>query len=160
MTASTFRSVLPWLVSVLAVGLHNVAVVRVSQDPAALAEQDSEEEEAMKIHYLEVVTPDVDAKCAALAELHGVTFGKPAAELGNARTAALEGGGSIGVRAPMHEAESPVVRPYLLVDDVAAATEAAEAAGGEIMLPPTEIHGRGRFSIYAHGGIQHGLWQL
>ncbi len=116
--------------------------------------------ETMQVQYLEIVTPEVDATCAALAKLHGVTFGKPEAGLGNARTAALHGGGRIGVRAPMHESEEPVVRPYVLVSDIEAAVAAVQAAGGEIAHPPLEIPGHGRFAIYIQGGIQHGLWQL
>ena len=114
----------------------------------------------MQVHYLEIVTPDVDATCGALEKLHGVSFSAPEAELGNARTAELAGGGLIGVRAPMHEMEEPVVRPYVLVDDIKAAAEAAEAAGGEIAHPPMEIPGHGKFAIYIQGGIHHGLWEL
>ncbi|MEQ8762718.1 MAG: hydroxylase [Planctomycetota bacterium] len=114
----------------------------------------------MKIHYLEIVTPDVDATCRSLEKQHSVTFGKPVPELGNARTAELRGGGSIGVRAPMREDEESVVRPYILVEDIDAAVDAAKEAGGQIALPPTEIPGRGKFAIYFQGGIQHGLWQL
>ncbi len=113
----------------------------------------------MQVHYLEVVTPEVDATCAALAKLHGVTFSEPEAGLGNARTAALANGGRIGVRAPMHEAEEPVARPYLLVDDIEAAAAAAVEAGGEIAHPPMELPGHGTFAIYIQGGIHHGLWQ-
>jgi len=129
------------------------------QDRPAPAVQETKEE-AMQIQYLEIVTPDVDATCASLEKLHGVRFGRPEAWLGNARTAALGGGGRIGVRAPMRETEEPVVRPYVLVDDIAAAVEAAEAAGAEIALPPTEIQGHGTFAIYLQGGIDHGLWEL
>ena len=60
----------------------------------------------------------------------------------------------------MHEAEDPVVRPYLLVDDIEAAVEAAKEAGGEIAHPPMEIPGHGKFAIYIQGGIQTGLWQV
>ncbi|MFP3940125.1 MAG: hypothetical protein ACLF0P_07455 [Thermoanaerobaculia bacterium] len=42
----------------------------------------------------------------------------------------------------------------------AAAVNAAEAAGGEVAVPPTEIPGHGTFAIYFLGGIQHGLWEL
>ncbi|HXI04072.1 MAG TPA: hypothetical protein VNI57_12925, partial [Candidatus Saccharimonadales bacterium] len=72
----------------------------------------------MQIHYLEIVTREVDAVCATYAAAHGVRFGEPDEGLGNARTAPLPGGGLVGVRAPMHETEQPVVRPYWLVDDV------------------------------------------
>ena len=114
----------------------------------------------MQIHYLEIVTPDVEETCAALARLHGVAFGAPEAGLGNARTARLGDGGTVGVRAPMHETEEPVVRPYLLVADIEAAAKAAEASGGSIAHPPLEIPGHGTFAIYFQGGIQYGLWQV
>ena len=114
----------------------------------------------MQIHYLEIVTPDVDGVCAIYEKLHGVSFGEPEAGLGNARTATLANGGLIGVRAPMHDAEEPVVRPYLLVDDIEAAVKAAAAAGGEIAHPALELPGYGTFAIYIQGGIHFGLWQL
>jgi len=114
----------------------------------------------MKVHYLEIVTPEVASTCNTLESLHGVRFGEPEPALGNARTAEIAGGGCIGVRAPMRETEEPVVRPYVLVDDVAAAAAAAEAAGAEIAHPPLEIPGQGKFAIYILGGIHHGLWEL
>ncbi len=114
----------------------------------------------MQVQYLEIVTPDVDAVCSTFARLHGVNFSEPESGLGKARTAPLPGGGLLGVRAPMHEREKPVVRPYILVDDIDAAAEAAQAAGGEIAHPPMEIPGHGRFAIFIQGGIHHGLWQL
>ena len=114
----------------------------------------------MQIHYLEIVTKEVDAVCAAYTAANGVQFGEPVAGLGNARTAALLGGGMVGVRAPMHESEEPVVRPYWLVDDIKAAVAAAVEVGGEIAHPPMEIPGHGTFAIYIQGGIHHGLWQL
>jgi predicted enzyme related to lactoylglutathione lyase len=114
----------------------------------------------MQIHYLEIVTKEVDAVCAAYAAATGVQFGSSDAGLGNARTTALPGGGLVGVRAPMHESEEPVVRPYWLVDDIEAALAAAVEAGGEIAHPPMEIPGHGTFAIYIHGGIHHGLWKL
>lgn len=113
----------------------------------------------MQVDYLEIVTPDVDGVCESYAKLFGVEFGVPEPGLGNARTAPLHGGGKVGVRAPMHDSEQPVVRPYLLVDDIAAAVDAAAASGAEIAHPPLELAGHGRFAIYIHGGIQHGLWQ-
>lgn len=113
----------------------------------------------MQVQYLEFVTPEVDAVCATYAQLYGVTFSEPVAELGGARTAELPGGGRVGVRGPLRESEEPIVRPYVLVDDVAAAVKAAEAAGAEIAHPPLELPGQGTFAIYIQGGIEHGLWQ-
>lgn len=115
--------------------------------------------EPMRIYYLEIVTHEVDAVCAAYAASSGVQFGEPDARLGNARTAALAGGGLVGVRAPLRDTEEPVVRPYWLVDDIEAAVAAVVDAGGEIAHPPLEIPGHGTFAIYIQGGNQHGLWQ-
>ncbi|MBK8268747.1 MAG: hydroxylase [Planctomycetes bacterium] len=113
----------------------------------------------MQVFYLEIVTKDVDAVCAAYAATNGVNFGAPDAGLGNARTAAMPDGGMVGVRAPMRETETPVVRPYWLVSDIKAAVAAAVKAGGEVAHPPMEIPGHGVFAIYFQGGIEHGLWQ-
>ena len=113
----------------------------------------------MQIQYLEIVTKEVDAVCAAYAAASGVQFGKHDAALGNARTAELPGGGLVGVRAPMHETEELVVRPYWLVNDIEASVAAAVEAGGEVAHPPMEIPGHGTFAIYIQGGIHHGLWQ-
>ena len=89
------------------------------------SEEEFNEEEPLVVHYLEIVTPEVDATCEALESIRGVSFGEPIPELGNARTAPLNSGGRIGVRAPMRETEEPLVRPYLLVEDIEAALDAA-----------------------------------
>ena len=111
------------------------------------------------IQYLEIVTPEVDATCAAYAAAHGVRFSPPDPALGDARTAPLPGGGLVGVRAPLRETEEPVVRPYWLVDDIAAAYRAALESGGEPALPPMSLPGHGQCAIYFRGRIEHGLWQ-
>lgn len=113
----------------------------------------------MQIHYLEIVTDQVDAVCEAYAA-SGLQFGEPDAALGNACTATMTGGGLVGVRAPMRDSEEPIVRPYWLVDDIEAALAAAVEAGGEVALPAMQIPDRGTFAIYIQGGVHHGLWQL
>ncbi|HRX79989.1 MAG TPA: hypothetical protein P5307_13050 [Pirellulaceae bacterium] len=114
----------------------------------------------MQVHYLEIVTQEVDATCATYSQLHGIKFGERDPGLGNARTATLATGGMIGVRAPMHASEQPVVRPYVLVKDIDATVAVAVKAGGELALPPMELPGHGRCAIYFQGGVQHGLWQV
>lgn len=47
----------------------------------------------MQIHYLEIVSNEVDAVCAAYAAANGAQFGEPDAGLGGARTTALPGSG-------------------------------------------------------------------
>lgn len=113
----------------------------------------------MQIYYLEIVTREVDAVCAAYEAANGVRFGAPDLGLGNARTAGMPGGGLVGVRAPLRDTEAPVVRPYWLVNDIEAAVAAVVKAGGEIAHPPMEIPGHGIFAIYLLGGNDHGLWQ-
>ena len=112
------------------------------------------------IQYLEIVTPDVDRMCETLSAIHGIQFSEPVPEFGGARTTDLGSGGQLGIRAPMRADEEPVVRPYMLVEDIADAVSKAEAGGAVIALPPMELPGRGTFAIYIEGGIQHGLWQL
>lgn len=158
------RAVLLCVVSLSMVCTPEVSETHARLEPATgevlKSEEEFNEEAAVMVQYLEIVTPEVDATCDALENLRGVSFGEPIPELGYARTAPLDSGGRIGVRAPMRETEEPVVRPYLLVEDIGAAVDAAQTAGAEIAMPPTEIPGRGKFAIYILGGIQHGLWQL
>ncbi len=114
----------------------------------------------MRVHYLEIVATDVDAVCSVYAAANKLQFGEPVPELGNARTATTDDGSVVGVRAPMHDAEEPVIRPYWLVDDLDAAVAAVAEAGGTIAVEPMEIPGRGRIALYMHAGTQHGLWQI
>ena len=114
---------------------------------------------SMKIQYLEIVTPEVDALCKQYATIYDIKFGEPDASFGGARKADLDGGGMIGIRGPMRETETPVVRPYVLVDDIKAAVKAATEAGAKVAMPPMEIPNHGMFAIVIHGGIDCGFWQ-
>ena len=114
----------------------------------------------MKVQYLEIVTANVDAVCAAYEAALGVTLGPPEPLLGGARTAELADGSSVGVRAPLRDTEEPVVRPYWLVGDIHAALAAAAARGAFVAHSPLEIPGKGTFAIYIQGEVDHGLWQL
>jgi predicted enzyme related to lactoylglutathione lyase len=60
----------------------------------------------------------------------------------------------------MHPAEECVVRPYLLVEDIEAAVDAAVASGAEVAHPPLELDGHGSFAIFILGGVHHGVWQI
>ena len=163
------RAALLSAVSVLAVSVLFVAGLATTTPPVATVKAGSQttagdavehERRTMQVHYLEIVTPSVQDTCEVLAKTHGVEFGEPIAEFGNARTAPLSDGGRIGVRAPMRESEQPVVRPYLLVSDIEAAVKTAEAAGATVAIPSMEMPGgHGTFAIYILGGIEHGLWQ-
>ncbi|MFN0006707.1 MAG: VOC family protein [Planctomycetota bacterium] len=156
MTAPMLRSVLALLTPALVLCAYNQG----KKEPAASEAQASKTVKAIQVQYLEVVTPDVDSACSALEKVHGVSFGKPEPALGNARTAPLAGGGRMGVRAPMHEYEKSVVRPYVLVDDLGEAVKAATAAGGQFAIEATEIPGYCRFALYFQGDTEYGLWEM
>ena len=114
----------------------------------------------MKIHYLEVVTHDVNSVCNAYEALYNVAFGDPEKLLGGARTCALPDGSTIGVRGPLSDHEGSLVRPYWLVENIESAIDDMKSKGAEIAMAPTEIAGKGVFAIVILGGIEQGLWQL
>jgi len=116
--------------------------------------------ENAQIYYLEIVTSEVDKVCLSYSKSLGLAFGEPIAELGNAKTAALSQDSTIGVRAPMHDAEQACTRPYYLVTDISQAVEQASNAGAEVALPPMDIPGRGQCAIIAFGSVQSGFWQV
>ena len=114
----------------------------------------------MTVQFLEYVTPNVDTQVDIISKATGLTFTGPVPEFGNAMVAIMPDGGKISVRAPMHETETPVIRPYLLTKDIALAVKDATDAGAEIMHPPLEIPGQGTFAIYRLGGLEQGLWEV
>lgn len=113
----------------------------------------------MRVHYLEFVSHDVGAQCAALEASHGLSFGSAVAELGGARVAEHGDGTRFGVRAPLADHEAPIVRPYLAVTDIASAVAEAEARGAVVAYPPTRQGATGTWAIYILGDVQVGLWQ-
>ena len=113
----------------------------------------------MNIHYLEIVTDDIETTCAVYKKIYGVSFGDPDPMLGNAYTAEMQNGGMVGVRLPMSDIEQPVIRPYWLVEDIEDDFQKALDAGAEVAHPPLEINDLGIFAIYNLGGNQVGLWQ-
>jgi predicted enzyme related to lactoylglutathione lyase len=133
---------------------------KLSREQSVVADKNADRGTTMQIHYLEIVTPDVDGSVALYSKIHGVSFGAANENLGGARTAKLANGGTLGIRAPMRDTEKPVVRPYFLVHDIEGAVAAAAQSGAEIAMPPTEIPGQGKFAIMIHGGIESGLWQV
>ena len=134
--------------------------VNSTENSKSESNQEAETGAAMKIQYLEIVSPDADAICATYEQVHGVKFGEPDANLGNARTAEMATGGLLGVRAPLRDSEQPIARPYFLVEDIEAAVAKAKEAGAEIALPPMPLPGHGTCAIFIQGGAEHALWQL
>ena len=119
----------------------------------------SAESSNMNIHYLEIVTNDVDSLCAAYERIHALSFGPEDPDLGQARVAVRPDGSLVGIRKPLAEHEQPTTRTYLTVADIQKAVKEAEEVGAVIAYPPTRQGERGTFAIFIHGGVEHGLWQ-
>ncbi|MGB1014124.1 MAG: VOC family protein [Nannocystaceae bacterium] len=113
----------------------------------------------MTVKYLEIVTNELDSTCALYEQLYGVPFAPRDPTLGQARVAHKPDGTLIGIREPLAEHESPIVRAYLAVDDIEQAAKAAEDGGAMVAYPPTREGEHGVFAIVIKDGVQHGLWQ-
>lgn len=113
----------------------------------------------MAMHYIEIVSSDAESLVSLHAQMHGVAFGAPDADLGQARVATLPDGTLIGIRKPLAAHEQPIVRTYVGVADIQQAAKAAAAAGATVAYGPTQQGQRGTFAIVIHGGVQLGLWQ-
>jgi predicted enzyme related to lactoylglutathione lyase len=113
----------------------------------------------MSVHYLEIVSNDVDAQAGLYQRMHGLAFGPPDPDLGQARVATRPDGTLVGIRKPLAAHEHPIVRTYLEVADIQQAAKQAEDAGALVAYPPTRQGARGTFAIVIQGGVQHGLWQ-
>lgn len=113
----------------------------------------------MAIHYLEIVSNDVETQTALYERMHGLSFGPPDPDLGHARVASQADGGLVGIRKPLAGHERPIMRTYFAVEDIQQAVERAEESGVTVAYPPTRQGDRGTFAIVIHGGVEHGLWQ-
>jgi hypothetical protein len=113
----------------------------------------------LAVHYLEIVSPDADAVTTLYERVHGLAFGPPDADLGQARVATQADGTLVGVRRPLAAHGQPIVRAYVAVDDIQHAVTGAEQAGAVVAYPPTRQGQRGTFAILILGGAQLGLWQ-
>jgi predicted enzyme related to lactoylglutathione lyase len=111
------------------------------------------------IHYLEIVTPDVAATCELYTQVYGWRF-KAVPELGDAFVAELPNGSLCGIRAPLRDTETPIVRTYLRVADLDQAAQRAQQLGAKLAIDRMEIPGHGTIAIYFIGGIEQGMWQL
>ena len=109
--------------------------------------------------YLEVVATDSQAASAYYESAFGWQF-EQVAELGNAMVAEMPGGSLCGIREPLSDIETPIIRTYFQVPDLAEATSQARRSGATILLDQMEIPGRGQIAIFELCGIEQGVWQL
>src|SRR5688572_30229753 len=105
----------------------------------------------MTVHYLEIVSNDADTLTGLYERVHGLSFGPPDPDLGQARVARRPDGTLVGIREPLSAHEQPIMRTYLAVEDIQEAVEEAEAHGATIAYPPTRQGQRGTFAIVIQG---------
>jgi predicted enzyme related to lactoylglutathione lyase len=113
----------------------------------------------MAVHCLEIVSHDVDTLTGLYQRMHGLSFGPPDPDLGQARVATQADGTLVGIRKPLAAHEQPIMRTYLAVEDIRQAVKKAEGSGATIAYPPTRQGQRGTFAIVIQGDVEHGLWQ-
>lgn len=113
----------------------------------------------MPVHYLEIVSDEVDSLIDLYQRVHDLSFGPADPELGQARVATQADGALVGIRNPLAAHEHPIMRAYLAVEDIQQAVEEAERSGATIAYPPTRQGDQGTFAIVIQGGVEHGLWQ-
>jgi predicted enzyme related to lactoylglutathione lyase len=121
--------------------------------------QTHREDSKMAVHYLEIVSDDVDTLTGLYQRVHGLSFGPPDPDLGQARVATGPGGVLVGIRKPLAAHEQPIMRTYLAVEDIRQAVKKAEESGATIAYPATRQGNHGTFAIVIQGGVEHGLWQ-
>jgi predicted enzyme related to lactoylglutathione lyase len=90
----------------------------------------------MVVHYLEIVSNDVDALTELYQRTHGLSFGPPDPDLGQARIATHADGAVVGIREPLAAHEQPIMRTYFAVEDIQHAVKEAEESGATIAYPP------------------------
>ena len=113
----------------------------------------------MAIHYLEIVSDDVDNLTELYQRMLGISFSPPDPDLGQARVATQPDGTLVGIRRPLAAHEQPIMRTYLAVEDIQKAVKRAEESGATIAYPPTQQGQRGTFAIVIQGEVEHGLWE-
>ena len=89
----------------------------------------------MAVHYLEIVTDDVDTLVGLYQDVYGLSFGPPDPDLGQARVATQSDGTVVGIRKPLAAHEQPIMRTYLEVKDIQQATKKAEESVPPLPIP-------------------------
>jgi hypothetical protein len=127
--------------------------------PDSIGANAKREESQMAVHYVEIVSNDIDALTEVYQRIHGLSFDPPDPDLGHAWVATQSDGTLVGIRKPLAAHEQPIVRTYFAVQDIREAVRQAEESGATIAYPPTQQGNRGTFAIMIQGGLEHGLWQ-
>lgn len=111
--------------------------------------------------WADVMLPDREAGKRFYGELLGWTFGPPADAGYGPHTEAFLHGKRVAALQGKRDGRLPTVwTVYFATADAVAATERIRAAGGQPVLAPTPVDGRGVLATAADpGGAVFGLWQ-
>jgi predicted enzyme related to lactoylglutathione lyase len=110
--------------------------------------------------WVDLMTSDQAAAREFYARLFDWEIEVGPAETGYYGTASLGGYRVAGIGAMMGGDHPPVWSTYLATDDVEASVAAAQAAGGSVVSPATDVMEFGRMAfVQAPGGGVVGLWQ-
>jgi predicted enzyme related to lactoylglutathione lyase len=113
--------------------------------------------------WIDLMTSNPEKSCAFYARLFGWTYesGDPD-KYGGYVTAFVDGAPVAGLMNNDGASGTPDAwTTYLRVDDINAATQAATAAGGQILMPPMEVPDQGHMAMFQDaGGAAIGAWQF
>ena len=113
----------------------------------------------MAVHYLEIVSNDVDTLTGLYQRMQGISFGPPDPDLGQARVATRADGTLVGIRKPLAAHEQPIMRSYVAVENIQQAVKKAEKHGATVAYPADPTGTAGDLCNRDSGDVQHGLWQ-
>ncbi len=89
----------------------------------------------MAVHYLEIVSDDVDMLVGLYQHAHDLSFGPPDPDLGQARVATQSDGTLVGIRKRLAAHEQPIMRAYLEVKDIQQATKKPRSPARRLPIP-------------------------
>jgi predicted enzyme related to lactoylglutathione lyase len=116
-------------------------------------------------NWVDLMSPDVDASKAFYTAVFGWDADDQFDDDGNRIYVMFSLGGKsvagLGGQPPgMPEGMPPVWNTYVAVDDVAATAEKVTAAGGSVMMPPTQVMDSGEMAIFADpAGARFSVWK-
>jgi hypothetical protein len=114
---------------------------------------------------VDLQTPDTDAAKSFYGGLFGWQFDDMPMPGGPTYSMAMKDGELVAGLSPQSadttdQGVPPFWSTYIAVDDVDAATARAEGAGGQVLMPPSDVTQAGRMSVVADpSGAAVGLWQ-
>lgn len=109
--------------------------------------------------WIDIGVPDMDDAVAFYGGLFGWAFDEPDDATGGYRQARKDGAAVAGF-GPQMNPGPPFWATYVAVESADATTDAVQAAGGTVVLPPMDVLEFGRMAVYADdAGAFFSVWQ-